>query len=155
MRHIKLFEDYSDEEIEGLLGDLETIGHKPQLYKGKDFGFGRDLKGENNGVKYLYFTPEAISFLIENGVVDKSLKIKNGWLGKIKGQYGTSKVISGEFRKSVGAINGELGYYILIETTSGEEQRWPEAYYKHLRFRRPTIIRLMNEFISKIEKIRK
>lgn len=153
MKHIKLFEDYSDEELEGLMGDLEKIGHKHQLVKGKDFGFGQDLKGENSGVKYLYFTPEAIAFLIENGIVDKDFTVKGG-VGSIKSQYGGRR-ISGTFKPSGNEINGGPGYYILIETTSGQEQRWPEAYYKHLRFRRATIIRLMNEFISKIEKIRK
>ena len=44
MKHIKIFEDYSDEEIEGLLGDLETIGHKYRLIPGEDFGFGKSLQ---------------------------------------------------------------------------------------------------------------
>ena len=154
MKHIKLFEDYSDEEIEGLLGDLETIGHKPQLYRGKDFGFGQDLKGENNGVSYLYFTPEGVAFLIENGVVNKNLEVNKDYMGIIRGQY-YNKKISGEFKPVKGEINGGPGYYLLIEFNAQGYQRWPEAYYKHSRFKRPTIIRLMNEFISKIEKIRK
>ena len=27
MKHIKLFEDYSDEELKGLIGDLRSVGH--------------------------------------------------------------------------------------------------------------------------------
>jgi hypothetical protein len=153
MRHIKLFEDYSDEEIEGLLGDLETIGHKPQLYKGKDFGFKKTLDGENNGVSYLYFTPEGMAFLIENGVVGKDLEINKDYMGSIKGPYGDKKV-SGKFIPCTKYNNEFEGYHIGIETTSGRIQEWPETYYSE-RFRRPSIAKILNGFVNKIEKIRK
>jgi hypothetical protein len=154
MRHIKLFEEYSDDELKDLIGDLETIGHKPQLYRGKDFGFGQNLRGENDGYRLLYFTPEGMAFLIENGVVDKDLTINKDYMGIIKGQY-YNKKISGEFKPVKGEINGGPGYYIMISQNQQGLQRWPEAYSKHFRFRKETIIRLINEFLSKIEKIRK
>ena len=36
MRHIKIYEDYSDDDLKDLMGDLESIGHKPKLEFGKD-----------------------------------------------------------------------------------------------------------------------
>jgi hypothetical protein len=63
MRHIKLFEDYSEEEINDLIGDLEGIGHKHRLVKGTDYGFGPNLDKENNGKEVMYLTPETVKIL--------------------------------------------------------------------------------------------
>lgn len=153
MKHIKLFEDYSEEEIEGLLGDLEGIGHKSQLFKGKDFGFRQNLKGENNGVNHLYFTSGGMSFLAENGIVGKDLEINKDYMGFIKGQVWDRRV-HGKFEIQKKEISGFDGYIVTLETRSGKEQKWP-ATWNQERFRRPSIIRILNEFISKIEKIRK
>ena len=153
MRHIKLFEDYSDEEIEGLLGDLETIGHKPQLYRGKDFGFKQSLDGENNGVSYLYFTPEGMAFLIENGVVEKNLEINKNYLGSIKDPYWNRQVF-GKFVPCKKENIGFDGYHIALETQTGNEQKWP-ATRDSERFRRPSIAKILKDFVDKIEKIRK
>lgn len=60
MRHIKIYEEYSDDELRDLIGDLEKVGHKHKLVQGEDFGFGPDLKGENNGKNILFLTPWAL-----------------------------------------------------------------------------------------------
>ena len=153
MRHIKIFEDYSEEEIGNLIDDLEGIGHKSQVYKGKDFGLGKDLNGENNGVQYLYFTPEGMAFLIENGVVNKNLEINKDYMGSIKGPYWDRKV-SGKFIPCTKEGIGFEGYRMGIETTSGGIQKWPATRYDE-RFRRPSIVKILKNFIDKIEKIRK
>jgi hypothetical protein len=67
MKHIKLFEDYSDEEIEGLLGDLESIGHDYRLIPGKDFGFGKMLDKKNDGTEVLFLSPKVVSLLSNKG----------------------------------------------------------------------------------------
>lgn len=72
MRHIKLFEDYSDEEIGDLMGDLETIGHKHQFVKGKDYGFGKDMDLENNGKNLMVFTDYAITELVKSGIIKEN-----------------------------------------------------------------------------------
>jgi hypothetical protein len=95
-----------------------------------------------------------MAFLIENGVVDKDLKVNKDYMGIVKGRF-YNKKISGEFKPVNGEINGGPGYYILISQNQQGLQRWPEARYKHAKFRKETIIRLISEFISKIEKIRK
>lgn len=63
MRHIKIFEEYSDEEINDLIGDLEGIGHKHRLVKGTDYGFGPNLDKENNGKEVMYLTPSTVKIL--------------------------------------------------------------------------------------------
>lgn len=55
-RHIKIFEDYSDEDLEDLMGDLEGIGHKHRMIKGEDYGFGEDPKKENTGTETLFLS---------------------------------------------------------------------------------------------------
>jgi hypothetical protein len=82
MKHIKLFEDYSDEEIEALLGDLETIGHSQRLIPGKDFGFGEsdykgipdrlDLTKENSWRYDFYIKKDVVDDLIKRGIMERS-----------------------------------------------------------------------------------
>ena len=77
MKHIKLFEDYSDEEIEGLLGDLETIGHKYRLIPGEDFGFGKSLqqnrkwymKGRTDGSDELVIKKSVVEDMLKKGIM--------------------------------------------------------------------------------------
>ena len=72
MKHIKLFEDYSDEELKDLMGDLETIGHKHRLVRGEDYGFGLDMDQENNGKNLMVLTDYAIGELIKGGIVTEN-----------------------------------------------------------------------------------
>ena len=79
MKHIKLFEDYSDEEIEGLLGDLETIGHKYRLVPEEDFGFGKDvqqqrkwfMKRPNTGYEDLVIKKSVVEDMIKKGLMKR------------------------------------------------------------------------------------
>lgn len=73
MKHIKLFEDYSDEELKNLMGDLEGIGHKYKLIRGEDFGLETTLKGGNMTQDYLYITPETFKILKDKGIIIKEL----------------------------------------------------------------------------------
>ena len=72
MRHIKLYEEYSDDELNDLIGDLSGVGHKHKLVQGEDFGFGPDLKGENNGKNILFLTPETIKHIGGSNLTYKS-----------------------------------------------------------------------------------
>lgn len=77
MKHIQLFEDYSDEEIDRLLGDLETIGHKYRLVPGEDFGFGvsrlhGSYMGEkNDGLQMLLIKKEVVEDLVKRGIMER------------------------------------------------------------------------------------
>lgn len=72
MKHIKIYEDYSDEELRGLQDDLEGIGHEYKLLqKGKDFGYHTTLKETLNQGYPLYFTKSAIKKLVDKGVITK------------------------------------------------------------------------------------
>ena len=71
MRHIKIYEEYSDDDLNGLIGDLSTVGHKHKLVQGEDFGFGPDLKGKNDGKTLLFLTSWAIEQLRKTPLIFK------------------------------------------------------------------------------------
>jgi hypothetical protein len=79
MKHIKIFEDYSPEEIESLLGDLETIGHRYRLIPGEDFGFGKDIqkqrkwymKKQNTGYDELVIKKEVVEDMLKRGLMKR------------------------------------------------------------------------------------
>ena len=71
MRHIKIYEEYSDEDLNDLIDDLSTVGHKHKLVQGEDFGFGPDLKGENDGKTLLFLTSWAIEQLRKTPMIYK------------------------------------------------------------------------------------
>ena len=66
MRHIKIYEEYSDDELKDLLGDLESVGHKYRIVKGEDYGFNEDMKGENTGANTLYLSQFGADVLQRN-----------------------------------------------------------------------------------------
>ena len=109
MRHIQIYEEYSDDELNDLLGDLESIGHKHRLLMGEDFGFGKDMKGQNTGEEILYLSDLAkekiqeslmrdigYRFFTNTGISGKPF---DGWRGirgiKSPGKYGSYNSIHG------------------------------------------------------------
>jgi hypothetical protein len=66
VKHIRIYEEYSDDELGDLLGDLETIGHKHRILKGEDYGFNEDMKGENTGTNTLYLSKFGAEVLRKN-----------------------------------------------------------------------------------------
>ena len=109
MKHIRIYEEYSDEDLNDLLGDLESIGHKHRLVMGEDFGFGKDMKGQNTGGEILYLSAlakekiqEALKrdigylFFTNTGILGKSF---DGWRGikgiKSPGKSGYTNSIQG------------------------------------------------------------
>ena len=79
MRHIKIYEEYSDDELKDLIGDLSGVGHKHRLVQGEDFGFGPDLKGKNDGKTLLFLTSWAIDQLSKTNLVYKSDRTELMW----------------------------------------------------------------------------
>ena len=150
MKHIRIYEEYSDNDLKDLMGDLDTIGHKHQLVKGKDFGFGIDLKGKNDALNQLYFTPEAVSFLSEAGIV-KDLRIYEvGKIRESKDEY--PKRVSGKLDPT--EIGGEKFYYLeLIQNEQGW-QVWPYNP-RASTFEISAVIKILNQFLGRIEKLRK
>jgi len=155
MRHIKIYEDYSDDELKDLMGDLETIGHKHKLEFGKDYGLGSKMeKRDVTGKSTLWFTPEAVGFLKETGYIKDSpttfffYKLKEDSLPKMKGAYG-DKTISAGIKKAEN--KSESTYYLKMFY---QDQAFPETYYGK-KFRTPTIIVALNKILSEIEALRK
>ena len=66
MKHVKIYEEYSDDDLKNLMGDLETIGHKHRMMKGEDFGFDEEMKGENTGAKTLFLSKFGAEVLKKN-----------------------------------------------------------------------------------------
>jgi hypothetical protein len=72
MKHIKLFEDYSDEELRDLQDTLHDIGHKSKWTFGEDFGFGHGPNGvgfktEITGKEYPAMSSDLFDVLFYKG----------------------------------------------------------------------------------------
>ena len=71
MKHILLFEDYSDEELRDLQDDLHGIGHKTKFTQGEDFGLGLNFKA--NDYDWIYYYPaiseEMFNLLLKRGEI--------------------------------------------------------------------------------------
>lgn len=60
--------NYSDEDIQGLMNDLSTVGLSKRVLVNKThYGFGRDLQGVNDGETLFYITKEGADMLQEAG----------------------------------------------------------------------------------------
>ena len=79
MRHIKLFEDYTEEELRDLQDDLHEIGIRTKFTLGEDFGFGGEppfktvrfiLEGK------LILTEEMGKSLIKKGILVEAERAK-------------------------------------------------------------------------------
>lgn len=72
MRHIKIYEEYSDEELQDLIGDLKSVGQTPFKPKlGKDYGWTSKMLEKSPDPKSVfgvYFTPETVNYMVEKGM---------------------------------------------------------------------------------------
>jgi hypothetical protein len=155
MRHIKLYEDYSDDDLKDLMGDLESIGHKHQIEFGKDYGLGSKMeKRDVSGKSTLWFTHEAVEFLKEVGYLKDSptrvldFRLKEESLPKMKGTYG-NKTISAGVKKNENKPGSPYYFRMFYQ-----DQEFPELHFGK-KFRTPTIIIALNKIISEIEALRK
>jgi hypothetical protein len=59
--------NYSDEDIQGLMNDLSTVGLSHRVLVNKThYGFGKDLQGVNDGKTLFYITREGADLLQES-----------------------------------------------------------------------------------------
>ena len=79
MKHIKLFEDYSDEELRDLQDTLHGIGHRSKFVFGEDFGIGDEFKTSIKGNEWPYISPEFFDLLLKRGEI-----LKDGSIFKFK-----------------------------------------------------------------------
>jgi hypothetical protein len=74
MKYIKIYEGYSDEELQDLVGNLKSVGHVPFRPKlGEDYGFTAKLLPEPPDPKSpvnVYFTLETVQYMIENRMAE-------------------------------------------------------------------------------------
>lgn len=156
MKHIRIYEEYSDEDLKNLIGDLESIGHKHKLEFGKDYGLGLNMeKRDVSGKSTLWFTPEAVEFLKEVGYLKDPVfnrifdyKIREESLPMMRGNYG-NKTISAGLKKRENSPGTPYFFRMFYK-----DQEFPEVYFGK-KFRTPTIIIALNKIISEIEALRK
>jgi hypothetical protein len=144
MNHLKLYEDFSDEELEGLFNDMSSLGFgKVFIERGQDYGIGKSLdKGPET--KYnMYFSQEAVDFLIEKGAVKKTTENYFDFI-KIPGVKGLAR------------IQRTKGYALpFILTLYEGDKMWPEKYYKHDKFRSPTLINMLKSILKHLDQFSK
>jgi hypothetical protein len=76
MRHIKIYEDYTDDELRDLQDVLHDIGHDTRWTYGEDFGFGLspEFKTEITGDEYPSMSREFFNHLFYRGdIVPKGM----------------------------------------------------------------------------------
>ena len=147
MRHIKIYEEYSDEDLKDLVGDLDSIGQipfKPQL--GKDYGWTSKLLGESPNPKEvygIYLTPKTVNYMVEKGMAfysgfgDKEKHVNfepsNEWASSY-GSYGPGNYkmdhrldrrvgVSEKTLYQLSGISGDYGFGIFGTKTVGKKAR--------------------------------
>lgn len=86
MRHIKIYEEYSDEELQDLMGDLKSVGlsYAPEL--GVDYGytnkFLKEAPKDPERPLNVLFTPEVVDYMVKKGIAEYS-----GWSSHDKERY--------------------------------------------------------------------
>ena len=157
MRHIKLYEEYSDDELKDLIGDLESVGHKHELKFGKDYGFGMSMRTDERptGKSTLYFTPEAVEFLKEKGFFKTEKNFGSDYLIKsefsptIKGQWGTNTITT-ELKKHLKSDPASPYYLAMYH----KDMDFPETYHGK-KFRTPTLVAGLIKILSAIKNLGK
>ena len=71
MRHIKIYEDYTDEELRDLQDVLHDVGHSLMWTFGEDFGFGLDpkFKTEITGKEFPVISEKFFNHLLSKGYI--------------------------------------------------------------------------------------
>lgn len=71
MRHIKIYEDYTDEELRDLQDTLDDVGHTPRWTFGEDFGFGLapKFKTEITGEEFPVISEKFFNYLLSKGYI--------------------------------------------------------------------------------------
>ena len=86
MKNIKIYEEYSDDEIRGLVGDLESVGlyYSPKL--GVDYGYTREFLKEApkdlGRPLNVLLAPEVVDYMVKKGIAEYS-----GWSSHDKERY--------------------------------------------------------------------
>ena len=71
MRHIKIYEDYTDEELRDLQDVLHDVGHSSMWTFGEDFGFGLSpkFKTEITGEEFPVISEKFFNYLLSKGYI--------------------------------------------------------------------------------------
>lgn len=106
MKNIKMYEDYSDEELDSLRDDLYKIGADERFEFGKDFGLNIPLKKSNDGTGFPCINKRMFSILLAKNIIkpcpgenfftftnDKEFNIPENFHSKILENKGSSFIV--------------------------------------------------------------
>jgi hypothetical protein len=127
MRHIKLYEDYSDDDLKDLIGDLEEIGLLYQPKFGVDYGYlsSGEITSESPKSDFerpsIIFSEEAKKYLIKKKILEdpksRSMPDPNGWIKFIPEEFWNEKDLpryKGETMRFYIRRHQTKDYYFLI-----------------------------------------
>lgn len=170
MKHIKLYEEYSDDELKGLIGDLEGIGHQHKLIPGQDFGFGRNMQEKNDGEHILFLSQQAKDEIEKalkedfnskaffNQMAVSTIKPFPGWAGikGIKDKWITHSIIGRILKKEelvyFSPANKESfpQYFLQLKSHNRE---FPPSSFRSKPLAKSRVQELYSKLIPYIEKI--
>lgn len=137
MKHIKIFEDYSEEELRDLQDTLHDIGHKTKFVQGEDFGFqhsfgihSKQFKDPNNGEWFPEISSEMFKALLDKGEIVKTPSFEPEFKFKNDKDFGIDDGFESKISRS-----GEV-YFIQINSTTGsllDHQEWIPIFDKILK----------------------
>jgi hypothetical protein len=171
MKHIRIYEEYSEDDLNDLIGDLESIGHKHRLVMGEDFGFGKDMQGQNTGEEVLYLSDlakekikEALkrdigySFFTNSGISGKPF---DGWRGikgiSSPGKYGMNQSISGlivDAKDSIWYSGNPSNYPPFVIKLQSGSRAFPNKKSGNLLLGKERVKELYSKIIPYIEEIK-
>lgn len=170
MKYIKLYEEYSDDELKGLIGDLEGIGHQHKLIPGQDFGFGRNMQEKNDGEHILFLSQQAKDQIEKalgedfnskaffNQMAVSTIKPFPGWAGikGIKDKWITHSIVGRILKREdliyVSPINRESfpPYFLQLKSHNRE---FPASSFQSRQLAKSRVQELYSKLIPYIEKI--
>ena len=166
MKHIKIYEEYSDDELKGLIGDLEGIGHQHRLIPGQDFGFGRNMQEKNDGEHILFLSQQAMDQIEKklkedfnskaffNQMAVSTIKPFPGWVGikGIKDKWITHSIIGRILKRGELVYNRESVPLYFLQLKS-HNREFPATGFKAKPLAKSRVQELYSKVIPYIEKI--
>jgi hypothetical protein len=170
MKYIKIYEEFTDDELKGLIGNLNKVGQQHQLIPGQDFGFGRNMQEKNDGEHILFLSQQAKDQIEKalkedfnsgaffNQMAVSTIKPFPGWAGikGIKDKWSTHSIIGRILKREeliyVSPINRESFPPYLLQLKS-HNREFPASSFKSKQLAKLRVQELYSKLIPYIEKI--
>lgn len=139
--------------MEDLIDELESLGIKPFLRFGVDFGIGKEKKNHITGKNTIYFTQDAVKFLKEVGYAhskfsDSSVIINNEFQPSMTKGYLKVRIDCILIKSDRGDYKSD--FYLKMENGN---KHFPEVYHSKGKFRIPTIVKSLDKIVKDIQSL--